>query len=146
MERTAKFKTAQIVVRLDEDNTKSSLPKRLRDSIVSYEEYEYDNYPFHPSKIEHKNVTFLLKEHLNCIIEYKRGKYFISFSPLGISVWGKSREEAEEAYGFIFYSLYTNYYLAKNSELTADAISLKKRFKGFIKEVADEIHITAATR
>lgn len=138
MERTAKYKTAQIVVRLDNKNNKSSLPKHLRDSIVSYEEYEHDNYPFHPSKIAYQNITFVLKEHLNCNIEYKRGKYFISFTPLDISVWGKSREEAEEAFSFVFYSLYINYYLVKNSDLTSEAVALKKKIKGFIKEVVDE--------
>ncbi|MBS4028604.1 MAG: hypothetical protein KGZ58_08195 [Ignavibacteriales bacterium] len=102
------------------------------------QENEFDvlqNYahPFSPDTLRFENHTFVLNKKLVCVVEYQEDMYFISYGDLDISVWGRTREEAEEAFAFTFYSLYLNYCIEKDEKLSFKARELKRKLKSIIK-------------
>jgi hypothetical protein len=64
--------------------------------------------------------------------------YVIQNEELDITVWGESREEAEDSFAFTFHSLYQNFATEIDSKLSKDAKSLKENLLKTVKKVIDE--------
>ena len=90
-------------------------------------------YPFSPETIHFENHTFVLRQRLLCDVDYQDKMYFISYDDFGISVWGKTREEVEEAFASSFYFIYKNYCTEKDEKLSSKARELKRKLKSIIK-------------
>ena len=82
-------------------------------------------YPFQPDHIKWKNTGYILREKLVCEISFEEGQYFITNDVLQTNVWGKTREEAEEAFSFVFDSLYEKFGREDDSRLSVKARALK---------------------
>ena len=95
-------------------------------------------HPFRPDIFRYNGKIFLLKDRLECDIEYKDNFYFIKYKPLEISVWSATRDEVEDAFYFSFYSLYEDFVLEDDKNLSTKAIALKGRLKKLINKVLDE--------
>ncbi len=106
--------------------------------ILYLEELEHDTYPFKPELIKFQETIFVLTQSLDCIVEYEDDNYIIKNEDLDLLVWADSRKEVEEAFIFSFYSMYKNYYLEDDSNLSEEAIILKEKLKSLIKNVIDE--------
>jgi hypothetical protein len=89
-------------------------------------------HPFHPDLFRYNGKIFLLKERLECDVEYKDNHYFIKYNPLNISVFSSTRDEVEDAFYFSFYSLYENFVVEDDKNLSAKAIALKGQLMSLI--------------
>lgn len=78
---------------------------------------------------------FSFKKNLVCKITSKKNLFFITNTDLGLSVWGNSQQEAIDALHFQFHSLYTNYALESDDNLSADAKILKSKILDLISLV-----------
>lgn len=99
------------------------------------EEVENGLYPFKPDTLRFNGYTFILNKKLNTSISYNDGLFYLENEELDIMVWGKSREEAEEAFAFSFYSLYINYAMEDDENLSPEAIDLKQTLTSLIQNV-----------
>ena len=90
-------------------------------------------YPFSPNTIRFENHTFVLNKKIVCTVDYQDDIYFISYDNLDISVWGTSREDAEEAFAFTFYSVYQNYCCEKDAALSRKAQEMKRKLLALIR-------------
>jgi len=106
--------------------------------VFHIEELEHDTYPFTPDYIQFQEASFILTKKLECNVEFNDDLYLIRNEELDLTAWGDSREEVEEAFSFSFYSLYVNFYKEKNSNLSKNAQTLKRKLKKIIKTVIDE--------
>lgn len=106
--------------------------------VFYVEELEHETYPYLPDFIQYDNTLFFLSHQLPCEVEFEDNNYIIRCEELDITVWGETRDEAEEAFSFSFFSLYENFYLENDKNLSPDAQSLKKELGRIIKEVIDE--------
>jgi hypothetical protein len=86
-------------------------------------------YPFRPQYLTFGGINYILRERLNTDVSYADGTYTIFNELLDITVWGKTRDEAEEAFAFTFHALHENYAKEHDKNLSADAIRLKKVIK-----------------
>jgi len=97
----------------------------------------------HATKVEAVIKVFSDNDHsynrnLDCIVDFEDDNYIITNEDLDITVWGESRKEVEEAFCFSFYSTYKNFYLEDNINLSEEAIHLKEKLKGIIKNIINE--------
>lgn len=115
---------------------KSGDLKNISDkNILFSEELEHETYPFKLSHFVSNDKAFILNDEIICEVEYNEGLYFIFYPDLHIEVWGETRDEAEKAFEFVFYSLYVNYVLEDDTNLTDDAIILKDKINTMIRSV-----------
>ncbi len=91
--------------------------------------------------ISYEDLTFELNRKLDCKLEVIDGDCIIECEFLDFSVWGRSITEAEQAFAFTFFSLFSNYYNEGDDSLTPDAISLKTKLKGLIKFVYENTKV-----
>lgn len=124
---------AKTVKKQDGELTKKDLKE-----ILYFEVLEHDTYPFKPEFIRYHHKSFVLNKHLDCLVEFVDDSYIIRNEELDLVVWGETRKEVEDAFNFSFSSLYSNYYLEDDSNLSTEAILLKNRLKEIIKTVIDE--------
>jgi len=129
---------AQVYLKIKKGDKEPNITKNNIKEILFYEELEHDTYPFNPEIIKFEDFIFLLTEHLECEVKYEEDSYLIANNKLDIIVWGETRKEVEEAFSFSFYSIYLNYYLEKNENLSKEAIELKQTIKSIIKKVINE--------
>jgi hypothetical protein len=95
---------------------------------------EHKTYPYTTDRIIFSNKIIYLHDNITCNVEYIDDLYFISYGELNIQVWGETREEAEEAFHFTFYSLVINYAEDNDENLTNDAILLKNKLTTMIRK------------
>jgi hypothetical protein len=109
------------------------LKKKNVMQIYDIEPLEHDIYPFKPDTIRSEGHSYLLTRKLQCTVEFEDGLYYISFPDLAITVWGKTREEVEEAFNFTFHSLYENYVTEPRENLSPGAIEIREKIEGLVK-------------
>lgn len=114
------------------------LSKKTIKEVLHLEELEHSTYPYSPDFIQFEGKAFYLNEALKCTVSFEDEQYFIRNEKLDLTVWGDTREEAEEAFSFSFYSLVQNFYNEDDSKLSKSAQELKTGLKNIIKQVADE--------
>lgn len=111
------------------------MPTNLKQSFELANLYSGGNVKIYTKYIEYENLVFILKKELiflmrpesDCIICYNKF--------LNINIHGDTHSKAIEAAYFSFYSLYMNYYLETDKNLTYKAIELKRKLQDSIKEV-----------
>jgi hypothetical protein len=133
------YNTVQVYAKTvkKQDGEHTITKKDLRE-ILYFEMLEHDTYPFKPEFIRYQHKSFILNNQLDCSVEFVDDSYIIKNEALDLIVWGDTRKEVEDAFNFSFSSLYTNYYLEDDSNLSPEAILLKGRLKKIIKTVIDE--------
>ncbi len=132
------YSTVQVFAKVRKEGDTFKLNKKNLKEILYLEELEHDTYPFKPELIKFHETIFVLNKNLDCIVDFEDGNYIIKNDNLDLLVWGDSRKEVEEAFSFSFYSIYKNYYLEDNSNLSEEAILLKNKLKSLIKNVINE--------
>jgi len=91
-----------------------------------------DTYPFKPQYLMFNGINYILRERLNATVVFEEGYYIIRNELLDITVWGATRDEAEEAFAFTFHSLYENFANENDKKLTLQARRLKQILKNLI--------------
>jgi len=77
----------------------------------------------------------MIKKVLDNQVTHEENNFIIRNDEFDITVWGQTREKAEEAFAFTFDALYTNYALEKDENLSDKAIELKNKLKSIIKKI-----------
>jgi hypothetical protein len=125
-------------LRLSTKGDKVELKKTNIKKIYDIEELMHDTFPLKTDTIKHEQSVFVLKEKITCEVIFSDNLYYIKFEPLEIDVWGQTREEAQEAFNFTFHSLYENFVLEKDKNLSPKAQSLKLKIMDMIKTIHNE--------
>jgi hypothetical protein len=94
-----------------------------------------ETYPFHPNIIQFDNLIYVLRQKLNCEVSYENNHYFIENEFLELSVWGDTRDAAEQAFAFSFHALYTNFAQENDSKLSKTAKVLKNNLLKIVKDI-----------
>jgi hypothetical protein len=133
------YVTTQVYLRLKKDGDKpQKITKQNIKEVLYFEELEHETYPYKPEFLKYNDFMFILNQKLQCEVEFEEETYLIKNNELDIVVWGQTREEVEDAFCFSFYSMYLNYYLENDENLSDEAIQLKNKLKNTIKNVIDE--------
>ncbi|MBM2816103.1 MAG: hypothetical protein HW421_2865 [Ignavibacteria bacterium] len=93
-------------------------------------------YPFTPKVIVQDNNIYLLNAKLFCKVEFLEDDYIIRNEEFDLTVWGDSRDEAEEAFAFAFDALYKNFVFEKDENLTEQARVLKNKLNHLVYKIA----------
>jgi hypothetical protein len=78
---------------------------------------------------------FSFKKSIQCKLSFKENHFRLNNDLLNISVWGSNEEEAIDAFNFQFYSLYLNFALENDNNLSDEAIKLKSKLLDLISLV-----------
>ncbi|MBK7805404.1 MAG: hypothetical protein IPJ51_03765 [Saprospiraceae bacterium] len=133
------YKTANVFVKiLDEGDEVKNLSRRNVKEVLYFESLEHETYPYKPNIIRYDKYVFILNSKLETDVSYNDGMYFITCEFLNIFSWGDSREEAESAFSFSFYSIYLNFYNELDKNMTKDAVELKIKIRNLIQKVIEE--------
>ena len=132
---TPEYKTMEIYAKVEKDADIKSLKKGSIKEVLFYKAIEADTYPYISNEISFENHKYILDEEIECRVKFEEENYIIEYDDLDIVVWGESREEAEQAFAFAFDSLYSNYAVESNENLTEKAINLKKKINSLVREV-----------
>ena len=111
-----------------------AIKKRKQKENEFPENTHQDTYPFKPQYLAFDRHSYILKEKLDAVVAYVDGNYIISNKLLNITVWGKTRDEAEEAFAFAFHSLFENFANESDKNLTAKSRVSKRILKNLITE------------
>lgn len=125
---------AYMQVRAKDDGNLDLSRKGIK-QVFYVEDMEKDTYPFRPDILRYDEYLFILNNRLVTHISIEDDLFFIANDELDITVWGSSREEAEEAFAFSFYALYLNYCLEEDENLDEGAQELKRLLKSLIQSV-----------
>ena len=120
-----------IVIRGTSKNKDVSNLKKTK-SIINKEADTKEIYPFKPQYLKFDDANYILREKLNGLVTFEAGNYCISNDLLDITVWGRTRDEAEEAFAFAFHSLYENFVKEDDKNLTTHARRLKKTLRQLV--------------
>lgn len=112
-------------------------PRPKIKKMLATEEMERPDYPLQLFKIRHDNIQVILKEALTANVNFDEEEklFYISYPDLNILVWGKDREEADEAFQFNFISLIQTIYNEEDSNLTSKAQLIKKKLSSLIDQI-----------
>jgi len=130
--------TYKIYVRTEGDIDLFGARPRYK-KLLATEKLEHDDYPLQVHVIKYDDVEVQLKQPITAEVRYDEEEqlYYISYPELNINVWGKEREEADEAFYFTFVSLIRSIYNEDDSKLTRKAIELKEKLNEMINQVKD---------
>jgi hypothetical protein len=106
--------------------------RKQKNGMVINKNTPADTYPFKPQYLAFSGVNYILREKLNADVAFEDGHYIITNELLNITVWGKTRDEAEEAFAFTFHSLYENFAKEHDKNLTVQARQLKQTLRNLI--------------
>jgi hypothetical protein len=110
-----------------------SIHKKLSGKSSKKEKYvTNDTYPFKPQYLKANNNNYILREKLDSAVSFEEGNYIITNGLLDITVWGKTRDEAEDAFAFAFHALYENFANEKDKNLSPDANALKRTLQKIV--------------
>ena len=126
------IKTVQVYAKIKEQKGEISFTKAALKEVLYVEEMEHDVYPYKPDILKFGNSIYNLKRRLECSVSFEDDSYFISNEELDITVWGETREKAEEAFNFSFHAMYQNYALERDSNLSEESILLKNQLLGLV--------------
>lgn len=127
------YGTYNIYVKAIKQNGEIDVRKNDIKKLLYIEEIEHDTYPYHPKLIKFDDKIYSLNQKLECLVEYHEDVYLIHNELLEITAWGDTREEAEEAFNFSFHSTYLNYANELNSNLSKEAIEIKKKISSLVE-------------
>lgn len=134
----SQYSTVQVFAKIKKEGDQFNIIKQNIKEVYLIEEMDHDTYPFKHGLIQFEDTVFVLNKQLECTVEFENGMYIIHCDELDITVWGESRKEVEEAFFFSFYSLYQNYYLEDDINLSEEALLLKTNLKLLIKTIHNE--------
>jgi len=83
----------------------------------------------------YQNHFFSFKKSLKCKLTQKKNLYYLNNDELNIAVWGSSQDEVIEAFNFQFHSLYRNFALENDENLSTKAQILKSKILALISLV-----------
>jgi len=75
---------------------------------------------------------FSFKESLKCNLTFKKNHFHLKNDRLDISVWGSTKDDVLDAFNFHFYSLYSNFALEDDNNLSLEAKRLKTKILDLI--------------
>lgn len=136
--KTSEYKTVHAFLKIKKHGDFLDISKKNLKEVFYFEELEHETYPYKPNILKYNGLVFLLSKKLDCPVNFEEGNYTISCSELDILVWSETREGAEEAFAFSFYSLYQNFYLEVDNRLSNEALNLKAQLFELIKTVLNE--------
>lgn len=120
-------RTAYVLAEIDDSETlvakKSSIKK-----VLSLQLFTLEN-------IVCNDRLILLHRSLPVKAKRKKDNFVLTNEELGITVWGKDVEEAKLAFNFAFDSLYREYYLEEDANLSEGALKLKTLLRSIIRKV-----------
>lgn len=119
------LQTVQFYAKVKKTDGQQSFKKADIRDVLYWEALDHETYPFKTTFIQFGDIGYVLKERLNSDVSYEDGQYFIANELLDITVWGDTRDDAEEAFSFSFHSLYKNYAEEVDELLTSQALQLK---------------------
>ena len=128
------LKTVQFYAKVEADDPGNPFKKANIKKFLYHETLEHDTYPFKPKTIRADNFIYVLKEDLECNVEYKGRNYIISYPPLDILVKKESRSEAEEAFHLAFHTMYVDYEKEENNNLNKKATDQKTTLLSIIDQ------------
>ncbi|MBK9935268.1 MAG: hypothetical protein IPP61_05045 [Cytophagaceae bacterium] len=132
------YGTYQVFVKAKKGEDISNLKKSDISKLLYFEELEHETYPYKPDLIKFDKKIYSLNVKLDCDVNFEENQYIIHNDFLDITVWGESREEAEEAFNFSFHSTYINYVFEEDQYLSEEAILLKNKIKSIVNAIFDE--------
>ncbi len=91
-----------------------------------------DTYPYRPQYLSFNGSNYILHKKLDSNVAFEEGQFIITNDLLDITVWGKTRDEAEEAFAFTFHSLFENFAKESDKNLSPKARRLKKTLMNLI--------------
>lgn len=116
------------------ESTEGETKKRKIKKILASEDIPMESMPYLPNKIQAEGeAALILKKRIEVDVVHEDGLFFFSYPDLNIEVWGETRKDAEEAFNFAFFSLYTSIALEEDSLLTPNAQIVKKFMLDLIK-------------
>jgi len=104
-------------------------------NIYSVVNETFSSIPYSLEIIRHKRKVYTLTKKITCHLRKEEEVFFIEYKELDIEVWGESHAVVLEAFGFAFDSLYRNFVLADEKELTPQSITLRRKLTQLIKGV-----------
>lgn len=131
------YKTVQVFAKVRADESLETLKKKDIQGFYYWEPMEHQTYPFKPDFLRFGGRSYVLKEKLDGQVSYEEGQYFITNDLLDITVWGDTRDAAEEAFAFSFHSLYKNYAEEVDDALTESACRLKATLQGLVVNIIE---------
>lgn len=132
------YETVQYVVKVEKSEEELNFKKQKVKEVLYTKKLDHETYPFEPNRVVYNDTIIHLKENLMCEVNYEDNVYVISNEKFDIFVFGNTRDEAELEFYFYFYSLYKNYFLEINENLSEKAIELKQRLKSIISYIQNE--------
>jgi hypothetical protein len=96
-------------------------------------ESEYNTYPYKPDVIKFDEKIYDLSEKLDCSVFFEDNNYIIVNEKFDLSVWGETREEAEQAFNFAFSALFQNFAKENDDNLSNTAKKIKDRLLKIVK-------------
>ena len=129
------LKTMNIVAQVAETPNAYNLPISAIKKVLSFEELHIDTSPYRTDVLIYEERVFVLNRKLDNQVTHEVDNFIIRNDEFDITVWGQTREKAEEAFAFTFDALYTNYALEKDENLSDKAIELKNKLKSIIKKI-----------
>ncbi len=136
--KASDYKTVQVYAQIRKEQDGFNFAKKNIKQVYFYEELEHETYPFKPSSIVFENIAYNLTKRLDCQVDFEDKMYVIQNIEFDITVWGKSREDAEYSFAFTFHSLYQNFATELDSKLSEEAKQLKQNLLKIVKKVIYE--------
>lgn len=78
-------------------------------------------------EINYDYVISQLKNKLGYQVQFEEDNYIFTNDLLDITVWGNTRDEAEQAFSFALSALYQNYAIESDDKLTQEAKAIKAK-------------------
>lgn len=114
-------------------------PKPRLKKVLAAEKLERPIYPLQLHTVKEDNIIITLRETITAQVTYDAEEelYYISYPELDITVWGKEREEANEAFCFTFISLVRTIYNEEDLNLTTKATTIKQKLAAIIDQIKE---------
>jgi len=105
--------------------------------IIKVIDYEliYDTRPYRTDTITWGSEKYMFKHEIACSVKIEEDYYIIEYEPLGVSVYGKTREEAIEEFKEEVSMLWHAYALESDDKLTKGAQRLKQKIIELVEGV-----------
>lgn len=106
---------------------------------LATEELKYPTYPYQVKEIFWDDKLIILNSPISADVSFDEasGVFKIIFSDLNIVVWGRTREESEEAFQMAFASIVQNFYSEDDKRLTNKAIEIKEKLAKLVYQIKD---------
>ena len=102
--------------------------------VLDFERLE-DLRPYRASTLVYKDREYIFQHEIVCTIIKEDGYVVVQYSPLDIETYAETREDAIEDFKEEFALIWDSYGIEDDSNLTRDAIELKKKLRGLVKGV-----------